>query len=111
MTSKSASWPSTPSSMLTSHSVVFSGSRSRLPRLLGVRQGTDEEAIGSNVVNFANAPGCRPDCPIAARSRRVEIFDVNALPPHPDNALGSTDMLALGYHTPSDVFPNALLRS
>src|SRR2546428_11830719 len=111
VTSTAARSPNTPISLPTSHSVVFSGRRSRLPRLLGVRPGPAEEASGSNVVNFANAPGWRPDCPIAARSRRVEIFDVNALPPHPDNALGSTDMLALGYHTPSDVFPNALLRS
>src|SRR2546427_11552552 len=87
----------TPISLPTSHSVVFSGLRSGLPRLLGVRPGPAEDASGSNVVNFANAPGWGPDCTIAASTRTVEIFEGSALPPTPDNALSLTDRRHRGY--------------
>jgi hypothetical protein len=91
--------------------VLISGLRFGLPRLSGCSPGPVSEGSGENVVNLSNAPGCRPDCPIAARRRSVEIRLVSAEWPQLDRALGMKDSPALGYHTPWDVFPKALLRS
>src|SRR5436190_8074800 len=100
-----------PISAPASHSVAFSGFRSGFPRLSGARPGPACDASGANVVNLSNAPGCRPDCPTAARRRSVESFDRTAEVPHPGSELGWTEMLAFGYNTPWDVLPKALLRS
>src|SRR5439155_15100140 len=96
VTSTAARSFKTPISAPASHSVCFSGLRLGLPRLSGARPGPVCEASGPNVVNLSNAPGWRPDCPTAARTRTVENFDRTADVPHPASELGWTEMLAFG---------------
>src|SRR5258708_32158516 len=95
----------------TSHSVLTSGLRSGLPRLLGTSPGPSPEEYALKVVYLSNAPGCRPDCPSAARRRNVDSFDVRGPLSQPGMALGMTDRLTLGWNTPADVLPQALFRS
>ena len=85
-----------PISVPTSHSVLTSGFRTGLPRLDGPSPGPVSELSALNVVNLSKAPGCRPDCPSAARSRRVDSLDVRGPVSQPGIALGMTERLALG---------------
>ena len=85
-----------PISLPTSHSVPISGRRSGFPRFPGASPGPRSDGSATNVVNLSKAPGCRPDCPMAARSRRVGTRAVKAEWPQPAIALGMTDTLAFG---------------
>ncbi len=63
-----------------------------MPRFEGWTPGPNSEGSGEKVVNLSNAPGCRPDFPIALRKRSVEtmLFD------QPRPWLGTMEIDAFG---------------
>src|SRR5688500_2619016 len=79
--------PKRPSSAPASISVATSGLRLSLPRFDGRIPGPSDEACDEYVVNFANELGCRPDFPIAARTRIVEKVGLS----QPNASVGTID--------------------